>query len=622
MKPNEYHQFGRRLLDTLIDGMRSDGRLCDPITGEPVPANQYAATSFAVAAFRTAEIVGNRDYRDYGRRALNEFLERPLSDRGHGEFNTFALLEMLRDSKHGRYPLPVSTNRLRRAMRFESTPYSFHGNNFLLLQAVCRYYRHEMFESLPDSLQVRRILSLADHWQSSDGYLSDQHRLPIPPTESPLTYHAKQTMCYGRFSTAGVLQCEPPFRRGLAVLANASMQSGETLYYGRSENTLFGYASIFDAIDSLAKLDSELPNSVEQLRDNVWSYVRSFFDPDSGTCLPTGGRNGGDSIDGYVNNAVYGAYAAMLFSGIELSEECYPDQNSHENTISAPTGPPGVLSVSGANTELATAAQGEIKYTRSLPDPRYAGLTPLSFDYNGEPVCRGMPVDFDDVLSAPFQPVFTGEYHCSPVTYDSSMVNSSEYILLSGNASHFLYQHQSNREESSQQEQRSEIRRLLKTGARVCAERTRTILLYHWLKKRAVDIPAQTVRSLVYLPSYDCLIIATTIYPNQSALTIYPTSHLVAPGWSSAVTHQASFDMASTEHRTKTHKGEVVWTRHESVTIPAETFSTDFLIIDPANRIKDGQLSGEVEPRITVTLDTGSTYEVYLGRDPTQWCVE
>jgi len=622
MRPNEFQQFGRRLLDTLIDEMRSDGRLCDPITGKPVPANQYAATSFSVAALRTAEIVGDESYRDYAYQVLHEFLERPVSNRGHGEFNTFALLEMLRDSNCERYHLPISADRLREAMGFESTPYSFQGNNFLLLQALCRYLRHEMFESLSDRLQVRRILSLAEQWQSSDGYLSDQHRLPIPPAESPLTYHAKQTMCYGRFSRAGMLRCEPSLRRGLAVLANASMQSGETLYYGRSENTLFGYASILDAIDSLARLDSELPHSVECLRNNVWSYVRSCFDPDIGTCLPTAGRNGGDSIDGYVNNAVYGAYAAMLLSGIKYSGVRCPNKKSRNRTSSAPSGPPGVLSVSGANTELATAAQGEIKYTRGLPDPRYAGLTPLSFNYDGQPVCGGMPVDFDEVPSAPFQPVFTGKYHCSPVTWNSSVVETSEYVLLSGNASYFPYKHAKGSDESSPREQKSGIYRLLKTGARLCAERTRAILLYHWLKKRAVGLPTQTVRSLVYLPTYDCLIIATTIRPNRSEVTIHPTSYVVSPERLPVVSHRASFNLAATEHKTETHRGDAVWTRYESLNIPAETFSTDVLIIDPADRVRGSQLFSKAEPRIIVTLDGGTTYELYLNRNSTEWSVE
>lgn len=514
-----------RFTETLAEH-RSGDLIRHPRSREHPPRDQYALSCFAVAALRAGARHGRDDLHEEGVDALRAFLDRDATDLGHAEFNTFALLEIVGDQRAGEYDTGIPESELLDRTRFDASPVSNQGNNWLLLQALCRLRRADFSGRALDALRARRRLRMARRWQLGDGVFADQPRYPLAPVETPLTYHAKMT-----YLAARIGEYRPAWYRtalaGLRALYRASLPTGESLYFGRSENTVFGYACILAAIDRYVAAGTDVPDWLPTYRERVETFFSETFDPTNLDSLPAGEE--GAAIDEYVYDVVYGAYAAMLLLNLQ-DIDVVPSHGEGEDWDPCLTAS-GLLVAEGDETAIALATEGQMKRREGRPDVRYSGMIPHAISDSGEPVHPGMPVEYYRGGPPPFLPtVRTEEGRFLPATWDVKSRRLADVVEVTGVGKyHSLPDARKGGDEGATGG--SPGRDLLAAAA----NRTRARTLYERWKKRPADIDIRTERTVRYDTERAILSLATTTHSDGQSATVRPSSGLVTREYADAI---------------------------------------------------------------------------------------
>jgi len=585
-------EFGTTLVDTLSAHLTDEGRLIDPKTGNPVPDDHYANTCFAVAAFRAGGRADSPRYRQSARKCLQYYLDLDSGDRGHGEFNALAILELIQDARNGRYELPISETQLLDTIDFESSIDSREGNNWLLLRGLCHYRLADLFGRRRDKLTYIRIQRIFRHWIQEDGMIADAPRFPIAPIETPITYHAKlATLCAHLGVEADDQWLEQTAIDAFRVLATATLPSGEALYYGRSENTLFGYAT---AIDGTFRLQFN-KSWMAELRYQLASFLFSNFDPKLANCQP-GGRSA-CSVDDYIWDGVYSAYAAMVLLGLPQRTTAVPDVPHPGSAETLETA--GLTTVVGRNCALGFAGTGQIVFTEGFPDPRYAGLTPLSFVVDGTPICPGVPGDFIANGIPPYLPVVThGTDRYVPVVWSSQQSKDRETFTVTGDGFYNEINTQSNPEkDSSSDRQQSKMEGIVRSIGR----KAKIPLYIERRRKRPAKIPAAVRRAIHFISDLRVLIVQTgTAIGSEWEVT--PTSCVVTPEYEEAATIEFDDAKISTVTETvHTPQGCARWIQPDCSSDTERHWST--VVIDP-DSVTEDLITTQREHTINTTVRT------------------
>lgn len=577
--------IARRITETLTE-CRSGDLIRHPRTGETPPRDQYALSCFAVAALRAGARYGRDDLHEEGTDALRSFLDREPASRGHGEFNTFALLEIVGDQRAGMYGTGIPESELLDQTTFDASPVSNQGNNWLLLQALCRLRRADFTGHALDDLRARRQLRMARRWQLDDGVFADQPRYPLAPAETPLTYHAKMT-----YLAARIGEYHPAWYRialnGLRALYCASLPSGESLYFGRSENTVFGYACILAAIDGYAASGNDVPGWLPTYRERVETFLAGAFDPTDLDSLPAGEEQA--AIDEYVYDVVYGAYAAMLLLDLQNIDAGTSHRGAEDRSPCLPAS--GLLASEGDETAIALATDGQMKLREGRPDVRYAGMVPHAISDGDDPIHPGMPIEYYRGGPPPFLPtVRTGAGRFLPATWEVKSRRLGDVVEVTGVGEyHSLPDARKGGDKGATGG--SPVRDLLAA----VANRTRTRTLYERWKKRPADIDVRTERTVRYDTKRDVLSLATTTRSDGAGATIRPSSGLVTPEYTDAVE-------CRTHPRTEWSTDEVRGHRGPGVQVVGEPLDADevrcALVFDPRGNVD------------TVEADGGGTWTV------------
>ncbi|MFN3286254.1 MAG: hypothetical protein ACK45F_08240, partial [bacterium] len=231
-----------RLLRRLADCQDGTGNLRDPLTGQPLAPSHYAVSLFAGACAMS----GEEDLREPAERAVRYFLGLPARVRGAPELNNLGLLAVYRvwartlpDELRGR----LTSYFLR--MPFASLT-GRATNNWHAMRAVCLVQRGLALGRAADVEAARRcmyheVLPLQD----GSGLFADYPaRGSTGDRCTPLTYHAKFcAMLAMVLSDLPDSQIQEALGRGVVALAQLCAPDGETLYFGRSCNSLYGYAA-------------------------------------------------------------------------------------------------------------------------------------------------------------------------------------------------------------------------------------------------------------------------------------------------------------------------------------------------------------------------------------------
>ncbi len=305
----------RRLLRRLADCQEPSGNLRDPLTGEALAPSHYAASLFAGAC----AVCGEAELQAPAERAVRYFLGLHPSQRGAHELNNLGLLAAYRAwaRQGGRDGLCERLREYLMRMPFASLE-GRATNNWHAMRAVCLLQRG-MACNRPTDVEAafrclrRDVLPLQDE----AGLWAD-----YPPGGglrrcTPLTYHAKFCAMLAMFvRDLQDGQAADALRRGVVALADLCAPDGETLYFGRSCNSLYGYAAALYATSvalALGVAQEEERAAVAWAADRIREFLARLVRPDgSFRTYPTPFERERLGWDDYVHRLDYAAFAALL----------------------------------------------------------------------------------------------------------------------------------------------------------------------------------------------------------------------------------------------------------------------------------------------------------------------
>jgi hypothetical protein len=612
------HSFAVTFVESLEDRFFDDETLDERRFRSAAPAEHYAATCASTAAFRAFHLTGAERFYDVGERLLSYYLSLPEEERSHEEFNSFALLEMMEDARAGRYDLPVSRQTLSTYVEYSASLRTREGNNWLLLQALCREKYSDLFGDEGEHERAMRLLQFSERWRLNDGIIADEPRYPLSPDQTPLTYHAKMSMILGRFARRSTdARIADEAERHLHALARLCMPNGEALYYGRSENTIFGYANALDAFAHPRTDDGDVPGWRAETKERLVEYLLTRFDPERGNCQPRDFSPDETRPDSYIYDVVYGSYAAMLLLGLpEMSPESRNEHRSTETGLQYAHLPDsGFVTVTNGRTALGLTVSGQIRLRESGPDLRYAGMVPHSYVHETESVHPGVPLAADELPGVPFLPVIReAEKRYAPVRWESTVLERDSRLTIRGDGKYYEFSSPPT-EASDSGGNESLVRRLKElvkrneTARRVgwqgvqatrrALEATRLDLVYENYETRPVELRARTRRSLHYLPSSGAVIVQTgSVTPGKT--TVRPTSAVVSKSYDHTLEAEYSGDVERRKTEVRTHKGEGYCYVPEA---DSRTSVWSVLVLDPQGEIERTESFVESD-RLTTRVDS------------------
>ncbi len=306
---------GRQLLHRLARWQEPGGNLRDPLTGEPLAPFHYAVSLFAGAC----AVSGEADLRVPAERAVRYVLGLLPSQRGAHELNNLGLLAVYR-AWAGLQEADGLRGRLREYL--VRMPFaSLEGratNNWHAMRAVCLLQRGISLERPGDveaALRCLRgdVLPLQDR----AGLFADYPPGGGTPRCTPLTYHAKFCAMIAMFlSEMYDGHAAEALRRGVVALARLCAPDGEALYFGRSCNSLYGYAAAWYAMSTALRLGvagGEERAAVASACGRLREFLARLVGPDgSSRTYPTRFERERLGWDDYVHRLDYAAFAAFL----------------------------------------------------------------------------------------------------------------------------------------------------------------------------------------------------------------------------------------------------------------------------------------------------------------------
>lgn len=618
------HQFAISLVGTIRSQFFVEGELDEARFREHAPVGHYAATCFAVASFRAYSITDEEELYDAGAQTLRQYLDLSDDERGHAEFNSFALLEAVEDAREGRYELPVSPETVSDQVGYSSSFDTRDGNNWLLLQALCRSKYASLFDDADEYRRAKRILDFAKRWCLDDGIVADEPRYRLTPLQTPLTYHAKSSMVFSRVADR---LAEPELlsrtREQLRALSRLCLPSGECLYFGRSENTIFGYASAIDALSHLEAATDRTPRWCTDAKRSLVRYLIAEFDPDRGNCQPEPFSLDERRLDPYIFDTVYASYAAMLLLGVPAASSDRRDETRRTASASAYEHLPdaALLAARGEESAVGLATEGQIRPRRFGPDPRYAGLIPQTFVHGTEPVCPGIPVSVGEREGMPFLPVIRRDgARYVPAQWETTVRKERARIVIRGDGRyHEFSPSTSERTAGSDGTSLSDrLKRRIKASeaalrvaeagyrsARRLLRTSRLDLVYENYATKPVDLPTRTRRSIHYLSDEDVLVVQTGTVLSEETV-VRPSSVVVTDAYESnfEATYSCPVDVES--ERVKTHKREGYWHRPDECSHSSLVWSV--IVLDPGERVRRSESTVEDDALVT-RLDVGGYTE-------------
>ncbi len=500
------------VVQRLISLQQPDGNLRDPVSDIPLPPDHYGTVLFAAACTLTGSTAGAPEAAE---RAIRYYLRVPRSARAAHELNNLGLLRVYRRWRGSSVAPDLQTAiaaHLHR-MPFASLTSNV-TNNWHAMRAVCFAQRSRLFGSERDRRAA--LACLHSHvlvLQGSDGLFADY---PAPgrggDRATPLTYHAKFCAMLAMFlQEIDDEAAAAALARGVSALARLCAPNGESLYFGRGCNSVYGYASaVYGALHALdcgvvagadrnlvAQAATRMANLLLRMRQPSGS-VRAY--PTQFECERLG-------WDDFVHRLDYNAFAAFLLlqtPGTQLRAEvpCAPAG------FDAPQA--GLLARERDGVFAAFSIRGQLNTGSYLfSDARYTGMQPLTLQYSGRTIIPPPPHD----PASPADPSWIGFMPALSVdgqiwavrAYDEVRISDGNFVAIAGRGTPVALQ--------------MGLRRRLAKAARESAVRPVRAVAARWMRPlsrrlRMLMPPAYTVipvpgvqvrRAMILLPWLRCL---------------------------------------------------------------------------------------------------------------------
>jgi len=341
---------------------------------EVIPDNHYFHTFLAYAAFKL-------DLKNLGSSSISSFLQ--ITDKGHSEFNKYALLLIYEEFKDD---LDESQIERIESIIFDDN-YSVSqetstGNNWLFLRTIIHLKIFLISQSSSEFKQFEKYLADILDFYDDKGLFFDfpplRHKDDIKSRAFPFTYSFKMLAIlieiYGildsnRIKSTHFEKLKSIICEAIPIHISLVAPDGDALYFGRSDNTLFGYGNILYVLNSV--------NS-KHMFDDVIQAVEKFIINSFGNKLnrltetPYSGFR-----DPYIYNSVYSVFFIAKYLQEVPKLECLPSPlPAHNLPVSLNSAGLTVRSreffifISGAGCNI------EKKGT-DFSGFRYTGLTPF-----------------------------------------------------------------------------------------------------------------------------------------------------------------------------------------------------------------------------------------------------
>lgn len=431
------------IVQWLVTVQQMDGNLRDPITDAALPCSHYGATLFAAACTLAKYTVGATDA---AARAVRYYLGLPRSAQGAHELNNLGLLCVYRcwqassvtSDLHSR----LTAHLYRMPFASVTSPVT---NNWHAMRAVCLAQRWRLFGSERDRHAARvclhrTVLPL----QGPDGLFADY---PPPGRRgdrmTPLAYHAKFCAMLAMFlHEMADADAAAALARGVGGMARFCAPNGESLFFGRGCNSVYGYASaLYAALHALelGVIPTADRNLVARAATLMADFLGRMRQPDGSVrAYPTEFETERLGWDDYVHRLDYNAFVAFLLLQTPVTRprtEVRGEVTRDPLEFNAPRDGLLVREREGAFAVFST--RGQLNTGSYLfADARYAGMQPLTLQYGGRTIVPPPPHDADsptDPSWVGFMPVISLHDELWAVrTYDDVRIIDADAVAIVG----------------------------------------------------------------------------------------------------------------------------------------------------------------------------------------------
>ena len=295
-------------------------------------------SSFVFSSVALYEISGSDIYFQNAELALKYLVKTAEVKKNSSSFNAFPLLSTLFVSKN----IEFNEKLTKFIGSFEFypplTPMPQRANNFFAYKALAHILRFNIFDfneiSPSRKNDFKEGMHIIDNyllsWQFSDGFFYDKPQLLNSKHGlSHNTYHATMMMVMSFMATfSSNSEYLKSVEKAIFAMESITSPSGEAFAFGRSNNTLFGYAN---AILGLSLFILQKPKNTDyliQFRKLLFEFVcNNHFKGQTFSIVPYYGGNKRIGFDKYMFSIVYNSYSLSI---LLLTEILYPFINNND----------------------------------------------------------------------------------------------------------------------------------------------------------------------------------------------------------------------------------------------------------------------------------------------------
>lgn len=468
---NKYYNCGKKIVDYLLGSLTEGGTIYDEFDKKNTLDDNYAHTFLALSNFiiyeedldakRLKDIEKILDY--YLKiPSHNKFLTKMIevlnhskvihiSLKGHEEFNNLALLLLYSKLKANNIKLDEKIMRklekYLKNMKFSSKFGSNIPNNWFAIKALCHAIEYKLFNNEKVRIKANELMhNYILKWQLNDGFFYDcPDDVNTKNYAVVLGYHAKvccMLLIYYQYTKdEAVLRA---VEKGLDALANFIAPDGEALYFGRSNNSLFGYATAIYAYEKASEILEKKKKLYKSCASRLFSHIlKRQNEKGYITIEPNDNKFGWEK---YLHHTVYNSYGAAFLLLLKDVKESLCSEAIEDNVSYAKDA--GLVSISYPNMFMTLSTKGQFVLNRSVwfSDLRYSGMNIFAWKYRGKDLMIMPPYFGDrfkdtDARYGGFIPyIVKGEEIYSPKRYNNIDVVVKDYISIFGTGN-FSYYH-------------------------------------------------------------------------------------------------------------------------------------------------------------------------------------
>ncbi len=395
-----YYKVATSIFNYLCKHQRQDGSIYDQNMSSTLDA-QYHHANFGLTSIILSILNSDDTFYDKAYKSFKYYIDIPMEQKkGAVDFSNFPILVsyLLLMDKNNQCRLKTLLNKYIEEMTHHATVEkgNTYGNNFVTLRALNHLLRFKMLGREEDIKLSQYFMDCTLKWQFDDGIFYDYPRQFNYQKGIPsLAYHSKITLITLLF---GIVSKEKDIvdkaLYGLEALAKLMAYDGETFYYGRTNNAIYGYACgilAFRVASNFSK-DINLAQKYKECERVLFRFCSRHMAEDGHLYIvPNDLENERCGFDNYMYITVYNAFTtAMLLLSLVVEDTTTALRNVDSPEVHY-FKQSGFIMKKGGGISTAFNLKGHNYYQQYLLDPRFTCGTPLFVKFNGHDILPTIP---------------------------------------------------------------------------------------------------------------------------------------------------------------------------------------------------------------------------------------